>query len=147
MGPRLAAYGHAQKTPEVRTREPTKSISAETTFGKDLSALDDLRAHLDRLASRVASRAQRSRKQGWVITLKLKTEDFQTFTRRQKLPQPTNEAHTLQQHGQRLLRSELGKGPFRLIGLGLSDFSQTNETEPPALLTDPLSTAPRAGQN
>ena len=123
MGPRLAAYARAEDPRHVRTREPTKSISAESTFGTDLSKWSDLQPQLARLAGRVASRAQRSTKPGWVVTVKLKTEDFQTFTRRQKLPNPTYDEATLLAAAEALLRGELGRGPFRLLGLGLSDFS------------------------
>ena len=112
MGPRLAAYTKAKDPRQVRTREPTKSISAETTFGKDLSALDDLQPYLTRLVGRVSSRAQRSGKPGWVVTIKLKTEDFRTFTRRQKMAQPTFDKTILRTQAEAMLRGNWAVAPF-----------------------------------
>ena len=151
MGPRLAAYAQAEDPRKVRSREPTKSISAETTFYTDLSALEDLYPNLKRLAGRVASRAQRSSQAGWVVTIKLKTEDFQTFTRRQKLPQPTFDESTLLAMGETLLKREMGRGPFRLLGLGLSDFSdhgvEKTAAEASVLLKAPEPAWPPADQS
>ena len=91
MGPRLASFAKGEDPRRVRHDRTSKSISAETTFNRDLGALADLEPILERLAGRVASRLARSGLKGWTLTVKLKTEDFQTFTRRQKLPQPTDQ--------------------------------------------------------
>ena len=122
MGPRLAAFGRAEDPRQVRYERASKSISSETTFDQDLSALTDLRPILARLAGRVAARTTRAGVLGWTLTLKLKTEDFQTFTRRQKMSAPTQNEHDMARLGETLLRAELPKGPFRLMGLGLSEL-------------------------
>lgn len=131
MGPRLAAYGRAEDPRRVRYDRTSKSISSETTFGNDLGAFDDLQPILGRLAGRVIARTQRACLRGWTVTLKLKTEDFQTFTRRQKLPEPIDDEATLLKIGEDLLRKELSRGPFRLMGLGLSEFASREEQRPP----------------
>ena len=130
MGPRLAAYSRAEDHRRVRHERTSKSISSETTFGHDLGALHDLQPILARLAGRVAARVQRGGVLGWTLTLKLKTEHFQTFTRRQKLPQPIQDEATLIKQGEVLLRRELARGPFRLMGLGLSDFTPQRALKP-----------------
>lgn len=122
MGPRLAAYGRGEDSRRVRNTRTSKSISAETTFGSDLGALEDLAPHIERLAGRVSARAVRADLKGWVLTLKLKTEDFQTFTRRQKMNHPTQDEADMIALAKTLLRAELSRGPFRLLGLGISEL-------------------------
>ncbi len=136
LGTRLAAFARGHDPRPVRYDRTSKSISSETTFDRDLGALDDLEPILTRLASRVASRVTRARINGWTLTLKLKTHAFQTFTRRQKLPAPTDAQDQLRNVGLALLRKELAKGPFRLMGLGLSDFVAANHVAVP--LQNPL---------
>ena len=131
MGPRLAAFAKAEDFRKVRYEKASKSISSETTFGQDLGALADLEPILARLAGRVAARCARSDLRGWTLTLKLKTEDFQTFTRRQKMDRPLSSEAELITHGTSLLRKELSKGPFRLMGLGLSEFVSAKDLTPP----------------
>ncbi len=131
LGPRLADFARGHDPRPVRSDRISKSISSETTFHRDLSALGDLEPILTRLAGRVASRVARARLQGWTLTLKLKTHAFQTFTRRQKLPAPTDAQDLLREVGLTLLRKELPKGPFRLMGLGLSDFARAADFAAP----------------
>ena len=59
---------------------------------------------------------------GRVVTLKLKTGDFKTITRRHTLPKPSNLARTAYDAAAALL-AETAKGiAYRLIGVGYSDL-------------------------
>ena len=57
------------------------------------------------------------------MTLKLKTTGFKQVTRRLTLPEPTATGRVVFDAARPLLSAEISKGPFRLIGVGLSDLS------------------------
>ena len=62
-----------------------KSVSSETTFNEDISDPRILEDILWRQCLRVADRAKHGGLEGRVVTLKLKTADFRSFTRRVSL--------------------------------------------------------------
>lgn len=103
-----------------------KSISAETTFDSDLGDAGPLTKILWSLCERVHARAKAQGSGGRTVTLKLKTADFQTVTRRQQAPRPTQSADVLYDCGLKLLRPELGAAKYRLIGIGLSDLVEAD---------------------
>jgi DNA polymerase-4 len=57
---------------------------------------------------------------GSVVVLKLKRRDFRLLTRRRSLHAATQLADVIYREGAALLEGELGAGPFRLIGIGVS---------------------------
>ncbi|MEM1104131.1 MAG: DNA polymerase IV [Pseudomonadota bacterium] len=122
LGARLAELARGEDSRPVRVREEAKSISSETTFNDDLSDLAPLAARLSKLCERVSARAKAKDMAGRVVTLKLKTAGFKTLTRRATLAAPTALAGRLFETSRALLEKEVGGGPFRLIGVGLSDF-------------------------
>jgi DNA polymerase-4 len=100
-----------------------KSVSSETTLNSDISdhaAIEDV---LYRLSRRTADRAKASGVEGRVVTLKLKTSDFRTLTRRVSLGTPTQLARVLFSTCKALLAKEPPGPRYRLIGVGLSDLS------------------------
>ncbi len=123
MGRRLSELSRGEDTRSISARSEMKSISAETTFNEDTSDQEALIAHLWRLAVRVADRAKAKELGGRVVNIKLKTGDFRTLTRQHALSSPTQLADVMFTHGSELLRPVMCKGPFRLIGVGLSDLS------------------------
>jgi DNA polymerase IV len=124
-GARLAAMANGLDTRKVDPEGERKSISAETTFEHDLKDWDTLEPILARLAARVGERARASGASGRVVTLKLRTSNFKALTRRVTLQEPTLTGRVVLEAAKPLLQSELAKGPFRLIGVGLSDLSET----------------------
>ncbi|MGE5233697.1 MAG: DNA polymerase IV [Acidobacteriota bacterium] len=116
---------------------PRKSISSETTFARDLplAELDEALAAQAREAwAATAQRACLAR----TVTVKLKTADFRTLTRRLSLPGAIgSEAETLRTARQLVQRFGEPEGTlFRLIGVGLSNFLD-EETEQGRLFVDP----------
>ena len=99
-----------------------KSVSAETTFDHDTGEAARLRKILWSLCEKVHARAKAQGTGGRTVTLKLRTADFQTVTRRCQAPRPTQSADVLYECGLNLLRPELGAAQYRLIGIGLSDL-------------------------
>jgi DNA polymerase-4 len=122
-GLRLHRLSHGQDAREVDPDGERKSISAETTFNDDLKQISDLEDQLWPLCEMVAERTRRSQTNGRVVTLKLRTADFRILTRRRTLPSPTQTARVLFATARELLKAEADGRQFRLIGVGLSGFS------------------------
>ncbi len=114
-----------------------KSVSSETTFSEDISDLQSLEDILWRLSQRTADRAKHSGVEGRVVTLKLKTHDFRSFTRRVSLSQPTQLAQAIFRAARPMLAREATGARYRLIGVGISELV---EAKADALdLADPAS--------
>jgi DNA polymerase-4 len=62
-----------------------------------------------------------------VATLKLKTADFRSISRRRTLAVPTQTAKALFAVARELLAGEVRGSSYRLIGAGLSDFVDAAE--------------------
>jgi DNA polymerase-4 len=121
-GLRLSELAHGRDTRVVDPDQVRKTISAETTFFDDLTAIEPLEDRLWPLCERVARQARDGGVAGRVATLKLKTADFRLITRRRTLAVPTQAARTLFGVARELLAIEARGQPFRLIGVGLSDL-------------------------
>jgi len=121
-GLRLHQLAQGLDARPVNPAEARKSLSSETTFDEDLRRRGDLEDALWPLCEKVASRARLEAIAGRVVTLKLKTADFRTLTRRRTLPSPTQTAHTLFAVGRELLAAGADGGAFRLVGIGISEL-------------------------
>ena len=137
MGDRLWHLARGEDNRRVSAHDPVKSISNETTFDADIAARDRLEGHLWRLAEKVADRAKARDLAGRTVTLKLRRQDFSLLTRRQSLREPTQMADRLWRAGQALLAQVAEPGPFRLIGIGLSDLAPAAAADRTADLLDP----------
>ena len=137
MGDRLWHLARGQDHRRVQRDERLKSISKETTFGEDTADPDILDGHLWRLAEQVADRAKAKALAGRTVTLKLKRDDFQLVTRRQALGDATQIADRIYRAARDLYDAAGAKGPFRLIGVGISDLCPEAEADRSADLLDP----------
>ncbi len=121
----------------VNPEQPVKSISSETTFDEDLSDPERLIGHLWRLAVSTSDRSKTKEMGGRTVVLKLKTRDFRTLTRQTRLSEPSNFADVIYGAAEAMLRDEMDRGPFRLIGVGLAVLSPLLPgSPPPRLFTD-----------
>lgn len=116
------AHGQDQR-PVVSERE-AKSISHETTFARDISDREVLRAWLLELTEQVAHRLRRHGLEGRTVQIKARLADFSTLTRSQSLPAPTASTAEIWQVTQTLFEQRLPRPlpPLRLIGVGVSGF-------------------------
>jgi DNA polymerase-4 len=138
--------------PVVPERE-AKSISHETTFERDISDFDVLRAWLMDLTEQVGCRLRRYGLRGRTVHLKVRFDDFSLTTRSQTLPEPTDVTDELwraadallcrrlqgQAAGTRVLSTKHPAGsekplpspvpatcqPVRLLGMGISGLDDT----------------------
>lgn len=146
MGDRLFHLARGEDTRPVKRDERMKSISAETTFDEDTSDPGVLDGHLWRLAERVSDRAKAKDLAGRTITLKLKRADFRIVTRRHSLPDPTQTADRLYRKARALYDAARDPGPFRLIGIGLSDLTAAGDADRMSDLLDPQAATRRAAE-
>ncbi len=137
MGERLWHLARGQDHRRVSAHEPVKSISKETTFGDDTADADILDGHLWRLSVQVADRAKAKDAAGRIVTLKLKRSDFKTLTRRVSLSDPTQLADRIYRTARALFDQLDDPGPFRLIGVGISDLSTGEGADLAGDLLDP----------
>ncbi|MEM7521105.1 MAG: DNA polymerase IV [Pseudomonadota bacterium] len=137
MGERLWHLARGEDHRRVSAHEPVKSISKETTFGEDTADIDILDGHIWRLSEQVADRAKARDLAGRVVTLKLKRADFKTLTRRVSLYDPTQLADRIYRHARALFDQLEDRGPFRLIGCGISELSPATGADLEGDLLDP----------
>ncbi|MDO8297413.1 MAG: hypothetical protein Q7T19_13360 [Caulobacter sp.] len=137
MGDRLWHLARGLDMRRVNRDEKLKSISKETTFNDDTSDADLLEGHIWRLSEQVADRAKAKGLAGRTVTLKLKKADFQLVTRRHGLSDPTQLADRIFRAARELFDQAGTRGPFRLIGVGLSDLAAEDQADLSADLLDP----------
>jgi len=106
-----------------------RSISAETTFGSDLTEIVDLERQLWRLCEKLAGRLREKDFAAVGVVLKLKTARFASRTRTMRLPQPTALPDTLFESAARMLAREADGTAFRLIGVGASGLAKLSEAD------------------
>ena len=133
-GQRVARLARGVDQRFVSPDRETKSVSAETTFARDLSDLRALERLLWDLSERVSARLKAKSIAGTTVTLKLKTADFRLRTRARSLPAPTQLAATIFDCGRELLVREADGTKFRLIGIGVSGLGDAEGADPADLV-------------
>jgi DNA polymerase IV len=125
-GARLARLARGLDDRPVKADRQAKSISAETTFDRDLHEFRALELKLWRLTEKVSRRLKANALAGATVTLKLKTADFRIRTRAQSFAHPTQLAARIFAAGRDLLARETDGTLFRLIGIGVSALSDAD---------------------
>ncbi|MBV9346825.1 MAG: DNA polymerase IV [Pseudolabrys sp.] len=133
-GRRLHALARGIDSRFVDPERETKSVSAETTFDRDIAEFRPLEQHLWDLTERVSERLKKYALAGSTVTLKLKSADFKIRTRARSLPEPTQLAARIFAAGRDLLSPEIGATHYRLIGIGVSNLIETAGPEAGDLL-------------
>jgi DNA polymerase-4 len=124
-GLRLWHLARGIDTRKVNADRETKSVSAETTFDRDIGDLRPLEQSLWELTERVSARLKAAALAGSTVTLKLKSADFKIRTRARSLGAPTQLAARIYAAAHDLLVREVGPIRFRLIGVGVSHLEAT----------------------
>ena len=137
LGDRLWNLARGHDLRRVTSNTPIKSISNETTFFQDTSDSDVLDGHIWRLAEKVSDRAKARDLAGRVVTLKLKRKDHTSLTRRLSLREPTQIADRIYCTARNLFDQAGPQGPYRLIGVGLSDLVSDTDSDRTDDLLDP----------
>ena len=120
----------------VVPNRPSKSISAEDTFERDIP-LAETEPLIRRLAEKVWSSSRENARRARTVVLKLKTKEFNILTRSSTPPKPPASCDELTTIALSL-RERVDFGPqqlFRLVGVGLSNF-QMEEDMPPLISSE-----------
>jgi len=118
----------------VQPDRARKSLSAENTFDKDLFLPLELEEQLQAIYQELLRRSKKTGIRGRTVTLKIKYNDFSQQTRSKTFDQfPQDEL--LWQTALELLNQESFAKPIRLLGLGVSNFS---EGDPPLNIPEQL---------
>ncbi len=137
MGDRLWHLARGQDYRRVSANAPMKSISNETTFYEDTADTDILDGHLWRLGEKVADRAKARGIAGRVVTVKLKRANHTALSRRVSLADTTQSADRIYRTARGLFDLVADQGPFRLIGVGISDLGPDSGADKEGDLLDP----------
>jgi DNA polymerase-4 len=146
-GQRLFELARGIDLSPVVPDRPTQSISAEDTFERDVP-LAEMEPLIRRLAEKTWTASRKETRVARTVVLKLKTSDFRILTRSLTPPSPPVSCNELTSIALSLReRVTLGaRQLYRLVGVGLSNFSDHEDKPQAELFSDPgLETGPPAG--
>ena len=125
MGDNLYNLSHGIDDRPVCIEHERKSISKEITFDKDVDDADELRQTLFYICNELAHEMRRKDIRGRTITLKIRLENFSTFTRSLTLHSAVNHCDTMFKHVFELFTwFKRGGSKVRLLGVGMSNLDQ-----------------------
>jgi DNA polymerase-4 len=105
-----------------------KSISEETTFERDVASSTHVEHVLFRISDSLTRDMRRQNLKGRTVTLKIRLEGFETYTRSRTLPAPVNDTESVRSTACDLFRSFDRRGKkVRLVGIGLSNLGELDE--------------------
>ena len=129
-GRRLARLARGIDTRRVSADRETKSVSAETTFERDIADFRALERVLWSQVEEVSARLKAKALAGATVTLKLKTANFKIRTRARSLGSATQLAGRIFAASRDLLEREADGTKFRLLGVGMSALTTAEEADP-----------------
>ena len=130
-GEYLYRAANGEGSDRVHEEHIRKSISREETFSQDIRNVDELEKILYTLVESVCSTLRTHHWKGKTVTLKLRYADFHTITRQQSI-EPTNYDPLVFAAANELLHKAYDKKmAVRLLGVGLSQFSDETESDLP----------------
>ena len=135
VGGRLANFSNGIDSRVITPNPPAKSISKETTFDTDKNGLPHLKPILWHLCDQLSSSLKSKKKFGKTVTLKLKTKNFQTITRRKTIKNPTQLAEVIYNVAFELLLPQ-ANGTYRLMGVAISTLFDDEISEVADLRND-----------
>lgn len=136
-GVRLYELARGMDNSEVIPDRPTQSISSEDTFERDV-LLTEMEPMIRKLAEHTWVASRKETRIARTVVLKLKTAEFKIITRSHTPPSPPTSCEELTSIAL-MLRDRVGMNPaqrFRLVGVGLSNFRDPEDTSAqPVLFT------------
>jgi DNA polymerase-4 len=111
---RLARFEHEGAVTEERQ---LISESRELTFDSDIADRTELERVLERLACELCSDLERHDRRGRTVSIKVRLDDFSSYTRARTLSEPVSAAEPVRAIAVELLRSSPPSRPVRLLGV------------------------------
>jgi DNA polymerase-4 len=114
----------------VTPNRAAKSSSSESTYAQDLVDLDRIREEIAGMARDNAEWLRQKDLDARTVTIKVRYDDFTTITRSDTRA-PTRQTDDILRRAILLLaKTEAGKRPVRLLGVGVSHFVQMDNAAP-----------------
>ncbi len=105
-----------------------KSVSREETYGEDLVSRRELEARIAALSAGVGKRLRASELLAQAVAIKMRFANFETISRRRRLPEPTYADQDLRSHALELFAETWSEGrPVRLLGVGAEGLSEARQ--------------------
>jgi len=115
---------------EVQPEREAKSVSTEDTFSEDLLDPERISAELDTLSASLFSRLQKKEYFGRTLTLKVTYSDFTKITRSRTHEEVFDSPEKILIVASELTElTEAGSRPIRLLGLGVSNLTNSAEVK------------------
>jgi len=122
-GHSLWSLAHGEDTSPVIPDREAKSLSAETTFSRDISDANHLKTALYRLVEQVGRRLRQKGLVGRTVQLKVRWPSFKLMTRHRSLPCPTNlDEDIFTVAWQLAIENTVPGRSVRLLGVGLENL-------------------------
>lgn len=123
LGETLKAMGQGVcNRPVMAKEEEPKSIGHSMTLPKDICAPEEIAVQILKLAEMVGRRARRYEYMGKTISLTIRYQDFETFSRQAKIRDCTNDTRVIYKQALGILGGIRLKNRVRLLGICLSDL-------------------------
>ena len=116
----------------VEPERAEKSLSAEETFAVDIREHQELERRLLPLADRAAARLRAHALSAGQVTVKIRRQDFTTYTRQRLIEPPTQETAVIARTAQVLLCEWLRSQPHaavRLLGVGVGKLDTPRQAD------------------
>jgi DNA polymerase-4 len=136
LGATLWRYACGLDDRELETAREEKSLGAETTFPHDVRDREEALAALASLCEDVGFRLRQKGLLAKTVTVKIRYADYSTVTRSATLPRPTCTDGAVWRAARDLFLRHSGHGPWRLVGVQLSNLTDTDWRQL-SLLEDP----------
>lgn len=104
-----------------------KSISAERTFSTDATSYEELKDMVRSCCEDIVSELVKYQKEALTVSVKLRTPDFVTRSKRALLPQPTDNLGELYSAAMSLFDRTYKDQPIRLLGIGVEKVQNKGE--------------------
>lgn len=114
---------------EVKERDAVKSISTEDTFDEDVSDPLEIERSFSELSEKVHASLIKKRFRFRTVTIKVRFEDFRTYTRARTLHAASTDKNAIRKTALSLMEEFLGKGRFRLLGVGVTKLEKLDERQ------------------
>lgn len=110
---------------EVHNSRIRKSISKEKTFSTFLKNEFEVQKELIKLSERVTESLQKHQTSGNIVVLKIRYDDFSTFTKRKKMPELIDNQELLEQAINEILETiKFEDKEIRLLGITVTGFKE-----------------------
>ncbi|WP_256369422.1 DNA polymerase IV [Methanococcoides sp. AM1] len=106
-----------------------KSISKEDTFDRDTSDMDLVENVIDALSENVHASLLKKKYLFKTVTIKVRLEDFTTYTRAKTLSAYSSDLSAIQRTSKMLLQEFRGRGKLRLVGVGVTKLDKMDEKQ------------------